>query len=298
MKFCLKFTAVAAVLACGFLVGCGGGQLADGTDNTKRSPQNAAAMGDDSSESATDGALSPAPIGPSNPDGRSNDAQVGSQPGSRAGAATNTSGSAESSHGGVGTALPDSGESQSIGGPSQPGNTATNGLSAKGPAPNNGLTKAYAQNAPSPTANTTEGSDTRKVSMPQFNELSERESYVILKKGTERAFTGEYWATKDPGTYICRRCNAPLYKSDDKFDSECGWPSFDDEVKGAVRREVDADGRRTEIICANCGGHLGHVFLGERFTEKNTRHCVNSLSIKLIPKGTELPPVIKVPESK
>ncbi len=132
--------------------------------------------------------------------------------------------------------------------------------------------------------------------MPKFNELTAQESRVILNKGTERAFTGEYWQTKTPGTYICRRCNAPLYKSTDKFASDCGWPSFDDEIKGSVRRETDADGDRTEILCANCGGHLGHVFSGERYTKKNTRHCVNSLSMKLIVEGKELPAVIKAAE--
>jgi len=132
--------------------------------------------------------------------------------------------------------------------------------------------------------------------MPKFNELTAQESNVILKKGTERAFTGEYWQTKMPGTYICRRCNAPLYKSIDKFESDCGWPSFDDEIKGAVLRETDADGSRTEILCANCGGHLGHVFIGERMTKKNTRHCVNSLSMKLIAEGKELPAVSKLAE--
>lgn len=134
----------------------------------------------------------------------------------------------------------------------------------------------------------------RGLSMSEsFNKLNEFESYVLLNKGTERAFTGEYWDTKGKGTYICRRCNTPLYNSDSKFDSHCGWPSFDDEIKGAVLRQVDADGSRTEIICSNCGGHLGHVFLGEQFTAKNTRHCVNSVSMKFIAEGTELPAKIK-----
>ena len=150
------------------------------------------------------------------------------------------------------------------------------------------------------TANSEKTGDTEtkklEKKMPKFNELTAQESYVILTKGTERAFTGEYWQTKTPGTYICRRCNAPLYKSTDKFESDCGWPSFDDEIKGAVRRETDADGSRTEILCANCGGHLGHVFIGERFTKKNTRHCVNSLSMKLIAEGKELPEVVKSAE--
>lgn len=134
--------------------------------------------------------------------------------------------------------------------------------------------------------------------MLQYNKLTRDEAAVILNKGTERPWTGEYTDNKRSGTYICRRCNAPLYKSDDKFDSHCGWPSFDDEIEGAVKRQPDADGYRVEIVCKNCGGHLGHVFFGERFTEKNTRHCVNSISMKFIEKGKELPEVIRKGESK
>lgn len=136
----------------------------------------------------------------------------------------------------------------------------------------------------------------RVIEADAYNSLTEREAYVILHKGTERAFTGEYTDLKDPGTFICRQCNAPLYRSKHKFESNCGWPSFDDELPGAVERHVDSDGYRTEIVCKNCQGHLGHVFLNEGFTDKNTRHCVNSISMKFVPESESLPPMIKLKE--
>ncbi len=118
----------------------------------------------------------------------------------------------------------------------------------------------------------------------KLNKLTPEEERVIVKKGTEAPFSGEYEKTFEAGTYVCKRCGAPLYKSDDKFDAQCGWPSFDQEIKGAVKTMQDPDGIRVEIECARCGAHLGHVFKGEGFTEKDTRHCVNSISIKFIPK--------------
>ncbi len=119
--------------------------------------------------------------------------------------------------------------------------------------------------------------------MNTYRQLTEDERHVIEEKATERPFTGEYEDHYEKGVYVCKRCSASLYRSDDKFDARCGWPSFDDEIEGAVERTVDADGQRIELTCHNCGAHLGHVFEGEGFTAKNTRHCINSISLVFVP---------------
>lgn len=116
----------------------------------------------------------------------------------------------------------------------------------------------------------------------KFNELNQEEHHVIINKGTEMPFQGKYDEFFEGGLYVCKQCNAALYRSEDKFHSHCGWPSFDSEIEGAIKREVDADGMRTEIMCASCNGHLGHVFEGEGITEKNIRHCVNSISMNFV----------------
>src|SRR3989338_4738905 len=115
-----------------------------------------------------------------------------------------------------------------------------------------------------------------------MNKLTPEEERVIVHKGTEMPFSGEYEDHWEKGLYVCRRCNALLYRSDSKFDARCGWPSFDQEIEGAVKKLPDEDGHRVEIQCMNCRAHLGHVFTGERFTKKNTRHCVNSVSLKFV----------------
>ena len=119
-----------------------------------------------------------------------------------------------------------------------------------------------------------------KKSKKDWNRLTHFESHVLLNKGTEMPFSGEYNNFKGNGSFVCKQCDQVLFRSSDKFDSGCGWPSFDDEISGSVERIPDADGQRIEIVCSNCKGHLGHVFRGEGFTEKNTRHCVNSVSIR------------------
>ena len=122
----------------------------------------------------------------------------------------------------------------------------------------------------------------------QFKKLTKEEVSVIVNKGTEAPFTGKYFAFWEKGTYVCKRCGTPLYRSEKKFEANCGWPSFDEDIPGAVVRKPDPDGERTEINCAKCGAHLGHVFIGERFTGKNTRHCVNSISMDFVPDKKEV----------
>lgn len=126
-----------------------------------------------------------------------------------------------------------------------------------------------------------------------FNPLTQAEERIIIAKGTEAPFSGAYDDFYEDGTFICKRCNSPLFSAKAKFDANCGWPAFDDNFPDAVKRETDADGKRSEILCAHCGAHLGHVFEGEQMTDKDTRHCVNSLSIKFIPEGKELPEVLE-----
>jgi methionine-R-sulfoxide reductase len=121
----------------------------------------------------------------------------------------------------------------------------------------------------------------------KYKDLNEEEEKVIVHKDTELPFSGKYNEFWEKGTYACKRCGTPLYYSENKFEPGCGWPSFDDEIPGAVRRTPDADGVRTEITCVNCGAHLGHVFVGEGFTDKNVRHCVNSISLDFIPDKEE-----------
>jgi peptide methionine sulfoxide reductase msrA/msrB len=127
-----------------------------------------------------------------------------------------------------------------------------------------------------------------QTNIDKFQKLTPEEERVIIYKGTEMPFTGKYWNTFEKGTYNCKRCGSELYHSEDKFDSHCGWPSYDDEIEGAVKRQTDADGKRTEILCAKCDAHLGHVFEGEKLTKKDVRHCVNSISMEFIPKSENI----------
>jgi peptide-methionine (R)-S-oxide reductase len=145
-----------------------------------------------------------------------------------------------------------------------------------------------------PTSTDPTSMPTPQPTDPAYNPLTSKEAYVILQKGTERAGTGEFTDHEAEGTYVCRQCNAALYRSADKFHSGCGWPSFDAEIAGAVERHDDSSHgmERIEIVCANCKGHLGHVFHGERMTDKNTRHCVNSISMRFVAAGQDLPPPI------
>lgn len=158
-----------------------------------------------------------------------------------------------------------------------------------------GFSACNAQTKPAVPADSNKAQTPLMEQKNEYNKLTPQQERVILHKATDMPFTGEYYQKKDQGVYICRQCNARLYRSDDKFDSHCGWPSFDDEIEGSVIRVPDADGMRTEIICANCGGHLGHVFEGEEFTDKDTRHCVNTSSILFVPSAEvdKIPPMIK-----